>query len=312
MATFRMHVTHALTENVCVCSLNVPSGETQLATAVTGWSMTEEQFAAYRGKTLYYEKDGTDPVGSFTQDTVFTFRCVVRPTSVDLYLDDVYLDSIRPASGEIAFDEGISYGAIVQNGSAKFSDIAVTDYVPEQAKMLTVTVADSESGERVTGAVVKLGETPLEEAGNGVYTLDVSALKRGTLTVTKAEYQTFSQEIAEDVWSLPAVNVSVSLRGVNAPYTEQTREVGGVVWKVNGIHNGAEFAISEDGSVTMTADPVQDEGNGYDRKIDQTYALRPTQADARDPLYRDHGHPCGLCLRRLCQIRNLPLLCRSG
>ena len=51
-------------------------GEMQLATAVTGWSMTEEQFAAYGGKTLYYEKDGTDPVGSFTQDTVFTAAAV--------------------------------------------------------------------------------------------------------------------------------------------------------------------------------------------------------------------------------------------
>ena len=52
------------------------NGEMQLATDVTGWSMTEEQFAAYGGKTLYYEKDGTDPVGSFTQDTVFTTAAV--------------------------------------------------------------------------------------------------------------------------------------------------------------------------------------------------------------------------------------------
>lgn len=215
-----------------------------------------------------------------SQATTFTFRCIVRTASIDIYVNGQYIDSIRPASGEIAFDESISYGAIVQNGSAKFSDIAVTDYVPEQTKTLTVTVEDSESGERVTGAEVKLGETLLGETGNGVYTLDVSTLERGTLTVTKAGYQTFSQEIAEDVWSLPAVKISVSLRSVNAPYTEQTREVGDVEWKVNGSRNGAEFDISEDGSVTMTADPVQDEGGGYDRKIDQTYALRPTQADA--------------------------------
>lgn len=215
-----------------------------------------------------------------SQATTFTFRCIVRTASIDIYVNGQYIDSIRPASGEIAFDESISYGAIVQNGSAKFSDIAVTDYVPEQTKTLTVTVEDSESGERVTGAEVKLGETLLGETGNGVYTLDVSTLERGTLTVTKAGYQTFSQEIAEDVWSLPAVKISVSLRSVNAPYTEQTREVGDVEWKVNGSRNGAEFDISEDGSVTMTADPVQDEGGGYDRKIDQTYALRPTQASS--------------------------------
>ena len=215
-----------------------------------------------------------------SQATTFTFRCIVRTASIDIYVKGQYIDSIRPASGEIAFGEGISYGAIVQNGTAQFADITVKDYVPEAAKVLTVTVSDSESGERITGAEVRLGETALAEQGKGVYTLDVSELERGTLTVTKADYQVWSQEIAEDVWSLPAVNVSVSLRSVNAPYTEQTREVGGVSWKVNGKNNGSEFTIAEDGAVTMKADPVQDEGSGYDRKIDQTYALRPTQASS--------------------------------
>lgn len=230
----------------------------------------------------YWEPSGLtfDDILPISQDTTFTLKCVVRASSIDIYLNDVYLDSIRPANGEIAFGEGLSYGAIVQNGTAQFADIAVKDYVPEAAKVLTVTVSDSESGERITGAEVRLGETALAEQGNGVYTMDVSELERGTLTVSKAEYQVWSQEIGEDVWSLPAVNVSVSLRSVNAPYTEQTREVGGVSWKVNGKNNGDEFTIEENGTVTMTAEPVQDEGNGYDRKIDQTYALRPTQANA--------------------------------
>ena len=230
----------------------------------------------------YWEPSGLtfDDLLPISRDTTFTMKCVVRASSIDIYLNDVYLDSIRPANGEIAFGEGLSYGAIVQNGTAQFADIAVKDYVPEAAKVLTVTVSDSESGERITGAEVRLGETALAEQGNGVYTMDVSELERGTLTVSKAEYQVWSQEIAEDVWSLPAVNVAVSLRSVNAPYTEQTREVGGVSWKVNGKNNGSEFTIAEDGAVTMKAEPVQDEGNGYDRKIDQTYALRPTQADA--------------------------------
>lgn len=230
----------------------------------------------------YWEPKGLtfDDLLPISQDTTFTLKCVVRASSIDIYLNDDYMDSIRPASGKISFGEGISYGAIVQNGTAQFADIAVKDYVPEAAKVLTVTVSDSESGERITGAEVRLGETALAEQGNGVYTMDVSELERGTLTVTKADYQVWSQEIGEDVWSLPAVNVSVSLRSVNAPYTEQTREVGGVSWKVNGKNNGSEFTIAEDGTVTMTAEPVQDEGGGYDRKIDQTYALRPTQASS--------------------------------
>ena len=189
-----------------------------------------------------------DDILPISQDTTFTMKCVVRASSIDIYLNDVYLDSIRPANGEISFGEGLSYGAIVQNGTAQFADITVKDYVPEAAKVLTVTVSDSESGERITGAEVRLGGTALNEQGNGVYTLDVSELERGTLTVSKAEYQVWSQEIAEDVWSLPAVNVSVSLRNVNAPYTEQTREVGGVSWKVNGKNNGSEFTIAEDGT----------------------------------------------------------------
>ena len=41
MATLRMHVTHALTVNVLFWVLNVPSGTTQLATAVTVEGMTD-------------------------------------------------------------------------------------------------------------------------------------------------------------------------------------------------------------------------------------------------------------------------------
>ena len=52
MATLRIHVTHALTENVCVCSLNVPSGETQLATAVTVKGMTEADGTNMRTSSL--------------------------------------------------------------------------------------------------------------------------------------------------------------------------------------------------------------------------------------------------------------------
>lgn len=54
------------------------SGQMQLATAVTGWSMTAEQFAEYGGYTLYYAEGGgyTQVTGSVTADTVFTASAV--------------------------------------------------------------------------------------------------------------------------------------------------------------------------------------------------------------------------------------------
>ena len=44
-----------------------------------------------------------------SQATTFTFRCIVRTASIDIYVNGQYIDSIRPASGKISFGEGISY-----------------------------------------------------------------------------------------------------------------------------------------------------------------------------------------------------------
>ena len=63
-------------------------------------------------------------------------------------------------------------------------------------------------------------------------------------------------------------------------YTEQDRTAGDVVWKVNGAHNGEEWTIGDDGSAVLKADFVQDQGNGTDRLIDKTYAVRPTMAES--------------------------------
>ncbi len=56
---------------------NVPlytlqNGEMRLAAAVTGWSLSQQQYNEHSGDALYYDREGRDPVGSFTQSTVFT------------------------------------------------------------------------------------------------------------------------------------------------------------------------------------------------------------------------------------------------
>ena len=227
----------------------------------------------------YWEKENWfDDILPVERAEEFTLKCVVRAEMIDIYVNGVYIDSLTSESGSIELGGGISYGAIVQNGRAEFSGFAVKEYVPEAEKTLTVVLADSETGARIEGAVVKMGNTTLADKGNGVYTLALSGLGQDGVTVEKEGYQTYTGDISDEIWARPSVELTIRLLSVNAPYTERQREANGVMWKVNGKNNGWEFVIANDGSVVMNAEPVQDEDGGRDRKIDQTYALRPTDA----------------------------------
>ena len=116
------------------------------------------------------------------------------------------------AQGEIPYTEGgASYGVIVQNGTAQFSNLVLQDesaIVSETTVTVTVETID---GELVKDAIVRNGSLDFTNNGDGTYSLTVPVRTPVTVGVQKEGYVYLEYDVSSSAMYQPQVNITLQI-----------------------------------------------------------------------------------------------------
>lgn len=159
----------------------------------------------------FWDGDWLPTLNPVLQPVSFTMKCEVVGRTVNIYINDEYVSSIS-AQGEIPYTEGgASYGVIVQNGTAQFSNIAVRDesaIVSETTVTVTVETID---GELVKDAIVRNGSLDFTNNGDGTYSLTVPVRTPVTVGVQKEGYVYLEYDVSSSAMYQPQVNITLQI-----------------------------------------------------------------------------------------------------
>ena len=160
-----------------------------------------------------HAKDG-DWIPGFNpvlQPVEFSIKCEVVGRTINIYIDDEYVSSIS-AQGDIPYTSGnASYGVIVQNGKAQFSNIVLQDesaIVSETVITVTVKTID---GELVKDAIVKNSSEDFINNGDGTYTLTVPVRTPVTVGIQKEGYVYLTYEVSSANMYQPQVHITLQI-----------------------------------------------------------------------------------------------------
>ncbi len=159
----------------------------------------------------YWDGDWLPTLNPVLQPVSFTMKCEVVGRTVNIYINDEYVSSIS-AQGEIPYTEGgASYGVIVQNGTAQFSNLVLQDesaIVSETTVTVTVETID---GELVKDAIVKNGSVDFTNNGDGTYSLTVPVRTPVTVGVQKEGYVYLEYDVSSSAMYQPQVNITLQI-----------------------------------------------------------------------------------------------------
>lgn len=187
---------------------------------------------------------GFNPV---LQPVEFSMKFEVSGRTINIYIDDEYISSVSaPADIPCGAGQNLSYGAILQNGSAEFSNFVLQDesaIVSETKVIVTVKTID---GKAVTDAVVKNENEEFVNNGDGTYTLIVPVRSKVTVGVQKEGYVYMSYEVSSSAMYQPEVRITLQIaqeETIHIPTFEDTEPsgvnvgalVGGIVGGVAGL-----------------------------------------------------------------------------